>query len=89
MEDIQKRSVVDLWEDSRHFNGLRSPEVEEEKTKESLERKGVAVRDLEHLEYWSPSNLKTGGELSSTRQEGDISPTSCVPMIQVLGKVAS
>lgn len=43
--------VVDLWEDGRHFNDLRSPEAEEEKTKASLERKEVAVRDLEHLTY--------------------------------------
>ncbi|THG15683.1 hypothetical protein TEA_021640 [Camellia sinensis var. sinensis] len=32
-----------------NFNGLRSPEVEEEKTKASIERKWVTVRDLEHL----------------------------------------
>ncbi|THG18625.1 hypothetical protein TEA_029949 [Camellia sinensis var. sinensis] len=45
----KRRSVVDLWEDGWVLNGLRSPKVEEEKTKVGLERKGVAVRDLEYL----------------------------------------
>ncbi|THG20302.1 hypothetical protein TEA_015445 [Camellia sinensis var. sinensis] len=61
----------------RQLHDLDDPEV--------LASNPQSSNDPKLQEYWSLSNLKTGGEFSSTRQECDISPTLCLT-IQVLRK---